>query len=428
MHRRNFMKCMVGGSVLSLAALSEANADIYRSIAELNQDYLQDQAPDGAYWDALSKHFLFEDNLIMMNNGTMGPLPAPVFNTLMKYYKYQATNPFECYNYYSSGKGAIRNNLAGFIGADPDEVAINRNTTEGMNLIASGLDLKKGDEVLLSSYEHAAGTHPWKMKEKRFGIKITEVPFGAPPKDVAEIVNAFEQAITKRTKVISISHTVYITGLISPLKELSELAHKHDIFIVVDSAHGVGMLDLNMKELGVDAFTSSPYKWLGAPMGCGVLYVRKEVQDQVWPSIASSGWDRAGASKFETLGQRADPLFYALGEAMEFQKKIGKSRIARRISTLAAYLKRGLASIDKVRVHTNSDPYLSAGLTAFSIEGVERQAIVNYLLEKYNLVIRTIGSTSDNTAGVRVSTHIFVSFKDIDVLLEGVSRLARNGA
>jgi len=425
MNRRRFLEYFAGVSAMSVVTLNKLNAEIYASIANLNDNLFQEGSPDGKYWEAISKHFLFQDDLIMMNNGTLGPMPEPVFNALMKYFKVQATNPYDCYNFFPTLKGEVRNKLSKFIGASPDEVAINRNTTEGMNLIAGGLDLKEGDEVLITSMEHPGGYYPWKMKEKRQGIKVIEVPIGAPPKNVDEIIGAFEKQITERTKVISISHTVFITGLIFPLQEISELAHSRGILVAADSAHGFGMLNVNVNDLGIDLWASSPYKWGGAPTGCGVLYVKKEAQDKIWPTIASSGWDNSeSASRFETLGQRADPLFFALDEAMNFQNSIGRERIERRIKTLAKHLKDGLKSIPKVRLHTSMDPYLSAGLTAFSVEGVEPETIVNYLREKYNIVIRTIGRDSDGTRGVRVSTHIYISTNHVDMVLEGVKYLA----
>lgn len=424
MNRRKFLQYCAGVSAMSALALNKLNTEIYANITSLNYGWLQDESPDGKYWEGICKHFLFQDDLIMMNNGTLGPMPKPVFNTLMKYFKVQTTNPYDCYNFFPSLKGEVRNKLASFIGASPDEVAINRNTTEGMNLIAGGVDLKEGDEILITSMEHPAGLYPWKMKEKRNGITLTEVPIGVPPKNVDEIINTFEKYITDKTKVISISHTVFISGLIFPLKEISELAHSRDILIAADSAHGMGMLDLDVHELGIDLLASSPYKWCGAPTGCGLLYVRKEVQDKIWPTIASSGWDRDTATRFETLGQRADPLIFALGEAMNFQNKIGRERIERRIKALARHLKDGLNSISGVRLHTSMDPYLSAGLTAFSIEGVDPGFIVDYVREKYNIVIRTIGRDRDHTRGVRVSTHIFTNHKHVDMLLEGVKYLA----
>lgn len=422
--RRDFVKYLIAGSALSISALNKLNAAVYQSINSLNQKYIRDESPDGLYWDAIRKHFLFKDGLIMMNNGTLGPMPKPVFNALIKCFKLQVTNPFDCYNFIPRKKDEVRTKLAKFINASPEEVVITRNTTEGMNFVANGLDLKEGDEVLLSTMEHPGGTEPWKLKEKRYGIKIREVPIGLPPKSVDEIVDAFQKAIMPRTKVISISHTVYISGLITPLKDLSKMADEKGVLVLADSAHGIGMLNLDMKELGIDFLASSPYKWLGAPTGVGVLYVRKEVQDKLWPTIATSGWDRyKDARKFETLSQRADALTVALGEAIDFQNAIGKERIERRIKTLAGYLKRELIKIQGVKLHTSKDPYLSGGLTAFSVDGLEPKKIVNYLREKYNIVVRTIGSKEKGTYGVRVSTPLYISFKEIDLLLAGIRHL-----
>lgn len=427
MERRNFFKYLVGGAAFTLYSLNKANAAIYQSIATLNEDYFQDESPDGPYWEAIAKHFIFQDDFIMMNNGTVGPMPKPVFNTLTKYFRIQATNPYDFYNFLPQKREEIRGRLARFINASPDEIVINRNTTEGMNLFANGLDIKEGDEVIISSHEHPGGIHPWKLKEKRYGIKVKEVTIGAPPKSVDEVIKAFKNAITPRTRVFSVSHTVYLTGLIFPVKELSELAHENNILVIADSAHGMGMLNIDVQQLGVDAFASSPYKWLGAPTGRGVLYVKKEIQDRLWPCIANSGWDtHENARKFETLGQRAVALTFALGEAVDFQNRIGKERIERRIKSLAGYLKKELKGIPKVRLHTSTDPYLSGGLTALSIEGVKPEKIVNYLREKYNIVIRTIGRDRDNTRGVRISTHIYISRKHIDMVLEGVNYLVRN--
>jgi selenocysteine lyase/cysteine desulfurase len=426
MDRRHFFKSFVAGSALSLLALKELNAGIYENIRELNMAFQNIPSPDGVYWDAVRKHFLFEDKLIMMNNGTVGPIPEPVYNTLMKYIEVQVKAPCDCYMYLPTLVGEVRTKLARFIGASPDEVVINRNTTEGMNFVANGLDLKAGDEVLISNLEHPGGTHPWRLKEKRYGITLKDFPLGVPPASVDEIVESFKKAVTPRTRVLSISQTVYITGLIAPIKELAEEAHKRDILVAVDSAHGIGMLNLDLHDMGPDFWCSSPYKWMGSPPGVGVFYVKKDVQDRLWPTIASSGWDtHETAEKFETLSQRADALTLALGEAIEFQNHIGKDRIERRIKTLAAHLKEQLTRVPGVKLHLPIDKYLSGGLTAFSIEGVEPSDIVNYVRERYNIVIRTIGSKDKGTHGVRVSTNIYVSLKDVDLLLEGIRHLAR---
>ncbi len=427
--RREFVKYGLTASALSIGALSKLNAGIYQSLKTLDQKYIRDESPDGVYWNAIKRHFLFQDGVIMMNNGTVGPIPKPVFNTLMKVFKLQATNPFEIYNSLPREKEWVRKKVAKFINAKPEEVAITRNTTEGMNFVANGLDLKEGDEVLLSTMEHSAGIHPWRLKEKRYGIKVKWIPIGLPPKSVEEFVGGFEEAITPKTKIISISHTVYISGLISPMKELCKMAHEKGLLVLADSAHGIGMLDLNMKELGVDFFATSPYKWLGSPTGVGVLYIKKEHQEKLWPTIAGSGWDtHKDAQKFETCGQRAEALIVALGEAVDFQDTIGKQRIERRIKALAGYFKQELKKMPGVRLHTSEDPYISGGLTAFSVEGLEPEKIVEYVRDKYNIVIRTTGDIEKGTYGVRASTHYFITFKHVDMLLEGIQYLAKHRA
>ncbi len=424
--RRRFVHLLAGSAALSLPALDRATAAVYRSLDELNASYRDVQSPDGVYWEALRKHFLFQDGIIMMNNGTVGPMPEPVFNTLVRFFKIQATNPFEVYNHFGYYEDEVRRRLAAFVGADPDEIVLTRNTTEGMNFIANGLDLEPGDQVLQSTQEHPGGIHPWRLKAARYGIEVVEAPLGVPPRSVDEIIDAFSQAITPRTKVISLSQTVFITGLIAPIKEIADLARPRGIKVLIDSAHGLGMLNLNLHAYGIDYFTSSPYKWLGAPCGVGLLYLMRDSQEGIWPTIASSGWDRpSGAGRFETLSQRAVPIHIALGEALDFQSKVGKNRIERRIRGLATRLKDGLRGLPRVHLHTSMDPYLSCGLTAFSIEGVDAQQIVDFVREKYNIVIRTIGSESAGTRGVRVSTHYWISDREVDLLLEGVNELSR---
>lgn len=426
MNRRVFLERVLGGTAVSFAALADLNARVYEDLAALDRAAGGQPSPDGAYWEAIKQQYVFEDGLIMMNNGTVGPVPKPVFDTAVNYLRMQMTAPCDCYLYLPSRLDEVRAKVAKFVGASPEEIAILRNTTEGINFFIGGLDMKAGDEVLMSNLEHPGGINPLRLKAKRHGIAVKEAALGVPPASKEEIVDAFARAITPKTRVLLVSHTVYKTGLITPIKELSDLAHRHKALIIGDSAHGVGMIDMNLAATGIDCWSSSPYKWLGAPAGTGVFYLKRDVQDHVWPTVASGGWDTyKDARRFETLSQRNDALIMALGEAIEFQNHIGRQRIERRIRTLAAHLKEGLAAIPKVRLHTNTDPALSAGLTAFSIPGVDPNEIVNHVREKYNIVVRTIGDKQTNSVGVRVSTHVWISLKDVDLLLQGVGELAR---
>jgi len=423
--RRRLMKLLLAGPVLTAAAWDRLKAEAEQSITALSQKYIEDESPDGAYWEELRNFYAFENRFIMMNNGTCGPMPKPVFHALMQAFQTQMSNPYDVYNYQPTFTEAVRRKLAAFLHAEPEEVALVSNTTEGINLIVNGLDMKEGDEVLVTSLEHPGHINPWRLKEKRSGIKIRQVEMPLFPKTTDEIVGAFAAAITPQTQMISISHTVFITGLIMPVKELSRLAHDRGLLLLADSAHGIGMLDLDMKQAGADFFMSSPYKWLGAPTGVGVLYVRKEVLEKVWPTIVSSGWDsKKTAAKLDPQGQRADALLFALDEALNFNNRIGRRRIEKRIKVLSGYLKRELQKIPGVKLHTPLDATLSAGLNAFSVEGVDAARIVDYLREKHNLVVRTTGNREAGTYGVRVSTPIYTSFQEADLIVAGVRHLA----
>jgi hypothetical protein len=179
--RRDFLRLGVGTAALSLSAAEALNAAVYESVDGLCRRLTDQDSPDGAFWEALRKHYLFEDGLIMMNNGTVGPMPEPVFNTLMSSFHVQCAAPCEVYNTFGTRREEVRRKVARFVGADPGEIVLTRNTTEGMNFVANGLDLEPGDEILMSDMEHPGGIHPWRLKAARQGVTIREVPIGLPP-------------------------------------------------------------------------------------------------------------------------------------------------------------------------------------------------------------------------------------------------------
>lgn len=419
MGRREFGRKLTGVFAAVTASSLGVDRSVYDVLAALDKKSLDQEAPDGAYWDFITDQFMFEPGLIMMNNGTAGAMPRVVYETIAEFFRIQAGNPYKCYSTFDAYREEARARAAQFIGAAPEEVTLLRNTTEGLTIVAYGLDMKPGDEVLMSNLEHPSGVFPWRVREQRAGIKIKEVPINTPPRSRDEILTAFRNAITPRTRVILISHAVYKTGLIAPLKEICKLAHEKDVLVCADGAHCIGMLNLDMHDLDADFYANSGYKWLGAPTGTGIFYVRRDLQKDLWPNIVEAEWENpaVGALKYSNVGRIADPLPIALGEALHFQTNIGKPRIERRIKTLAAYLKEEAARIPNVQVLTPTDPELSGGLTVLGLHGMRNDQFVSYMLEKYNLVLARIFNERN---AIRVSTHIFISFKQIDTLLEGL--------
>jgi isopenicillin-N epimerase len=315
--------------------------------------------------------------------------------------------------------------IAAFIGASPEEVMITRNTTEGLSFVAAGLDLKAGDEVLTSDYEHPSGLGPWQVRQARHGIRLREVPVPLDPRSRSAIVEAFDRAATPATRVLAISHITTYTGLVLPVQELCGWARQRNILSVVDGAHAPGMLPVDVRMLGCDAYACSPHKWLNAPQGTGLLYLRSSVQERVWPTVTDAGWQRGKAiDKYEHLGQVSDPLAIALSAAVAFQSALGREAIRDRIHVLAARFRDGAAKIPGVRLLTPRSPEFSGGITTLAVRDLPNQQLNDWLATRYNLVADTAGKDLN---ALRVSTHIYNTFEQIDRLLEALGHAATKG-
>lgn len=423
--RRLFLRTVAAGSAGAAAAgtvppvASRAGAASVRAAQS-------GAASDAGFWAQVRREFLIPDELAYLNSGTLGPMPKPVYYAVVDGYRALSADPGRENSRHNAARGGLREKMAAFVNADPGEIALTRNTTEGMSFIANGLDLEAGDEVLCSFHEHPGGLQPWKLKAQRRGIVVKELPFPIPTPDPADVVSRFEAAVTPRTKVISVSHVTYPTGCMLPVKELAALARPRGILTVVDGAHAIGMLALDVRDLGVDFYASSPYKWMGAPVGTGFLYLRRESQDRVWPTVASTGWDdpARGAARYDRLSQRAGPLLMATSAALDFQNAIGRERIERRVRTLAGRLRTRLEEIPRARVHTSAHPALGCGITGFALEGFDRREVVDTLWRRHHVWVR---HTDFGLNTVRVSTHHYNTEAQVDRLAEGLRDVVANG-
>jgi len=387
----------------------------------LNQDL------DELYWRKVRSQFNLSDDFIFLNHGTLGPTPRVVVEAHARLEGELSRNPADSLR--RAEIEAVREGLARFVNASADEVALTRSTTEGMNIFAHGLDWSAGDEVLLSAYEHFGAYLPYQTLEKRFGVKLVWVDVPALPENVAQIVDAFARAISQKTRLLVVSHTTYVTGLVMPVKELAELAHAQGALISVDGAQYFGMLPLDLQALGVDHYAGSGQKWLLAGTGTGFMFLRKDLQDQVWPLMGyydpEAKFHRARtARRYEMTGQNNLPSALGVGAAVALQSAIGKENIEARVRQLATRLRSGLKQIPEVRLWTSEDARFSAGLTAFSIADLPPASIVRAVRDRDHIVIRWIEQAGVKAA--RVSTHFFNTLDEMDRLLRAVRYLADN--
>jgi selenocysteine lyase/cysteine desulfurase len=308
-----------------------------------------------AYWTALRKQFLIPEDEVYLNNGTVGSSPMPVLHAIMQCYhdseRLAQSNPEDYPIWGYAAWNEFRDPMAKFIGCNRDEIALLRNATEANSYIANGVDLKAGDEVLITDQEHPGGEHPWNLRAKRYGIMVRKITLPKPVPNAAAVLNLFNDAITPRTKVIFFSHVTTVTGVVLPAKEICALAHSKGILSAVDGAHVPGMMKLDVHDLGCDMYSASPHKWLQATKGTGFLYVRDAVIDRVWNTIATEGWDdsKIRAERFQRIGSSNVPTLCGLRAAIELANQIGMERIEKRHRQNGSYIlgemvKRGAVS------------------------------------------------------------------------------------
>ncbi len=429
MKRRSFFQgLLASGAALNLwpGALSAASERIDRLRADLGG--LQ---PGGAsFWKRVQGEFQLSAGITHMNNGSIGPSPRVVTEGIIDALGQLEADPYHnTWGGLAAGMEDVRSHAADFIGAERDEVALTRNTTEGMNLIATGLDLQPGDEVLTTNHEHGGGMICWQYLRKRRGVKLNYLELPTPVRDTAQLLELVEQNLTPRTRACSFMHADTITGMQMPLAEISELTRPRDILLVSDGAQTPGMLAIDVKKLGVDAFASSSHKWLLAPKGTGLLYIRKEVQDRIQPISLYSGYSAYSASG----GTRDVAGILGHGAAIDFHNAIGREQIEARCRQLSTRVREHLEQIPKLKLLTPVQPELTSGMVTFAVEGMKNGDVHKRLWEDHRIAAKVAqgtyaftevpGELHKNYNALRFSTHIYNDESQVDRLAEALEEI-----
>jgi isopenicillin-N epimerase len=416
MDRRSFVGNALGMAG-ALALAPNLFAQLGNAPASLPDHGLLDTNED-AYWAEMRKQFLLPPDMVYLNNGTVGSSPAPVLRAIFQGYEeaerlsQKDPEDYPIWGYASWNE--FRDPLAAFIGCTRDEVAILRNATEANSYIANGIDLKAGDEVLMTDQEHPGGEQPWNLRAKRYGIVAKKITLPKPVDNAAQVLNLFSDAITPRTRVLFFSHISTVTGVVLPAKEICALARSKGILSAVDGAHVPGMMKLNVHDLGCDLYSSSPHKWLQAPKGTGFLYVRDEVIDRIWGTVVTEGWNdtKIRAERFQRIGSSNVPVLWGLRASIELANTIGVDRIERRHRKMADYMlgemmKRGAVS------WTSPDAALRCGIVTVNVPPVPRMELENWLWATHKIRVR-----GGDPNKLRLSTPYYIQKKDVDRFLE----------
>lgn len=414
---------MAGALSLSPIMQKAIAEDVSDALLSLDKLSPVDAVQDEELWARIAQAYTVSPTILNLNNGGVSPQPKVVQDAVDRYYHLSNEAPtYYMWQILDKGREQLRRKLADLAGTAADEVAINRNTTEALATVTWGLTLSKGDEIIMTRQDYPNMIQAWKQKELRDGIKIKWLNFTLPVEKDETIVNEFINATTSKTKIWHITHMINWTGQIMPVKKLCEEARKRNIISIVDGAHTFAHMDFKISDFNPDYFGTSLHKWLCAPFGTGMLYVKKENIAGLWPLFPNDKPQIADIRKFETLGTRSFAPEQAIGQAVDFQNAIGSKRKEERLRYLKNYWCEKVISNPRVKLNISLKPEYSCALGNFSIDGMEPNEIASKLFAEHQ--IHTVAIKWENISGVRVTPHVYTSTKDLDRFVDAVLKIA----
>jgi selenocysteine lyase/cysteine desulfurase len=431
--RRSFLR-LTGGAVG--AGLATARYGIDEVAAATAQAAAGGRTPaqmaaDEDYWREIQFAFTLDRTIINLNNGNSCPAPTVVHEACKRYNDWANQAPVYHRGMTERNIETVRRRLAAEFGADPEEIAITRNSSESLQIAQMGLDLKPGDEVLTTEQDYGRMLTTWDQRVRRDKIKLTKIDFPAPTNG-EDLIGRLTRAITPQTKVMHFCHITNQSGQLFPVRQLSDIARARNIITIVDGAHAGGHFPYKLSELGMDYYGVSLHKWLLAPMGTGLLYVRKDRIASTWPLQAAPATRDTDIRKFEEVGTQPIGPKAAINEAIAFQQAIGIERKAARLRYLTLRWANALRTEKKIKIHSNLAEGQTWGLACVSIDGVDSRKLVDHLWDKHRIVITSIGHDNPDDAALsyralRVTPNIYTPLEEIDLFVDAMRGVIKNG-
>ena len=375
---------------------------------------------DEDFWYQVQQSFTVSPSLINLNNGGVSPAPRTVQEAMKRYYDYSNETPtYYMWRILDQGREPLRQQLARLAGCAADEIAINRNSSEGLETVILGMTLSSGDEVVASRQDYPNMINAWNQRVIRNGIKMVWVNLELPSEDEDYLVGQYVNAFTPNTKVVHLTHVINWNGQVLPVRKIAREAHRRGIEVIVDGAHSFAHLDFKIPDLEADYFATSLHKWLYAPIGSGMLYVRKEKIASIFPLFANDSPKSDDIRKFEALGTRPFFIEQAIGKAIEFNEMLGIGRKQKRLHYLKNYWMERVRSLPGVRLHTSMDPKWACAIGNMSVEGKTPGELDRFLLDKYK--VHTVAIQWENINGIRVTPNVYTTTRQLDQFIEGVT-------
>jgi selenocysteine lyase/cysteine desulfurase len=383
-------------------------------------------AADEDFWFEVARSFTVDRTLVNLNNGGVSPSPGWVQDAMKRHLDFSNLAPsYTMWQILEPQREGVRERMARQWGVDPEEIAFTRNSSESLQIMQLGIDLQRGDEVLTTTQDYGRMINTFKQRGRREGIVLKQIQIPVPAEDPAEVVRLFADAITPKTKAMLACHMINLTGQILPVTELTALARSHGIPLIIDGAHALAHFDFSLGDLDVDNYSTSLHKWLFAPHGTGLLYVRREKIPEVWPLMAAPERMDSDIRKFEEIGTHPAANYLAIGEALTFHQGIGPARKDARLVYLRNYWAEKLLENDNVGLHTSLKPGQACGIANVEIAGVAPNDLRDYLWDAHRIIVVSINHAEFQ--GIRVSPSVYTTLPELDRFVDVMNRVAKHG-
>jgi isopenicillin-N epimerase len=423
LNRRSFLEgCVVGIGTLAGVAASEQVPWTGRDISGLSHEQVADNED---YWFGIQQAFTEDRNIINLNNGTIQNGLRIVQDTVRRHNEFTGNAAAYSMSILAKEIESCRRRLASHLGCDSEELVICRGGTEAGQIPIMGLDLSRGDEVIITNQDYPKLIASWKQREKREGIVVNFVQLPAPPVPLDQFYRLVEQQVTPRTKVIHVCHMTHWTGQMAPIRRISDMAHSKGIEVLVDGAHGFMHVPFKLADLGCDYYTASLHKWLMAPPGNGFVRIPKDKIPRIWPLTPPGIDDPKDIRRFEDVGTRTPSNRVAIAEAITFNEGIGIERKSARIRYLKERWANRLCTLPRVRFYSSLDPAESCGVATFGIEGMDMAKLAGHLLDKWGIIVTPMKHPDGLVDGIRVVVNVSLSAKEIDYFADVMENIIK---
>ncbi len=425
--RRSFLGS-ISLPAVSVAAGSLDSTRLVQMLSTMNVSSAapRDVAKDESAWREIQQAFTVDRSLINLNSGGVSPSTAATQAAMKRYLDYSNTAPvYAMWQVLEPQRETVRVQLAELFGCDAEEIAITRNASESLQTCQLGFDLRPGDEILTTNQDYPRMLTTFDQRARREGIRVRKISIPVPLEHPDDVVSLLEQNISPCTRLMMICHMINLTGQVLPVKSIVQMARRHHIPVIVDGAHTFAHIPFTHQDLDCDYYGTSLHKWLFAPHGTGMLYVRKSKIADLWPLMAAGESMAKDIRKFEEIGTHPAANALAIGEAMAFHQAVGAETKAERLRYLRDYWLGQLKHHDRIKVNTNLDPAYSCAIANVQVEGVDTNQLSNYLWDEHRIIVA--GIQHEDFEGIRVSPNLFTTLAELDRFVEVIELVLRQG-